>query len=43
MTEHRFDAHDADFADETELLRSANTLPTLSSRLRERVDRKSVV
>ena len=37
MTEHRFDAHDADFADEAELLRSANTLPTLSSRLRERV------
>ncbi len=37
MTEHRFDSHDAEFAAETDLLRGANTLPTLSSRLRERV------
>lgn len=37
MAEHRFDPHDSDFASEAELLRGANTLPTLSSRLRERV------
>ncbi len=35
MAEHSFDP--TDFAAETELLRGANTLPTLSSRLRARV------
>ena len=35
MAEHSFDQ--SDFAAETELLRGANTLPTLSSRLRDRV------
>ncbi len=37
MAEHSFDHPDRDFAAETELLRSANTLPALSSRLRARV------
>ena len=37
MTEHHFDSLDPDFAAEAELLRGASTLPTLSSRLRERV------
>lgn len=37
MAEHSFDPPDRDFAAETELLRSANVLPTLSSRLRVRV------
>ena len=37
MAKHRFDPHDSDFADETRLLRGANTLPALSNRLRERV------
>lgn len=37
MAEHSFDHPDRDFASETELLRGANTLPTLSNRLRARV------
>ena len=37
MAEHAFDPTDADFTAETELLRGANSLPTLSSRLRARV------
>lgn len=37
MAEHSFERSDADFAAESELLRSANVLPTLSSRLRGRV------
>ena len=35
MAKHSFDS--SDFAAETEMLRGANTLPTLSNRLRERV------
>lgn len=37
MTEHSFEHTDADFSTETELLRGANVLPSLSSRLRVRV------
>lgn len=37
MAEYSFDRSDADFVAETELLRGANSLPTLSSRLRARV------
>lgn len=37
MAEHHFDPHDSDFTAEAELLRGANALPTLSSRLRARV------
>ncbi|MBC7815725.1 MAG: hypothetical protein IAG10_02375 [Planctomycetaceae bacterium] len=37
MAEHSFDPPADDFTAETELLRGANTLPTLSSRLRDRV------
>lgn len=37
MAEHSFERPDAGFAAETELLRGANTLPTLSNRLRARV------
>lgn len=39
MAEHSYDRDlpEADFAAETELVRGANTLPTLSNRLRERV------
>lgn len=37
MAEHSFDPPNRDFAAETELLRGANVLPTLSSRLRVRV------
>ncbi|GDY10631.1 MAG: hypothetical protein DWI21_14895 [Planctomycetota bacterium] len=37
MAEHSFDSPSRDFAAEIELLRSANTLPALSNRLRARV------
>mgnify|MGYP001578226618 CR=1 FL=1 len=37
MAEHSFDSPDRDIAAEIELLRSANTLPALSNRLRARV------
>ena len=37
MAEHSLDPFADDFVDETELLRGANTLPTLSNRLRDRV------
>ncbi len=37
MDEHSLDPFPDDFVDETELLRGANTLPTLSNRLRDRV------
>lgn len=37
MADRSFDQPDADFVAETELLRGANTLPKLSSRLRTRV------
>lgn len=37
MAKHSFDQPADNFAAETELLRGANTLPTLSDRLRERV------
>ncbi len=37
MAEHAFDPTDADFTAETKLLRGANSLPTLSNRLRARI------